>query len=51
MSAPLILWYTMWSYHITQLVAKRDDPTRRLTPGELAQIEAALEDMSWKATE
>ena len=51
MREPLIPWYTMWSYHITQLLAKRDDPTRRLTPGELAQIEAALEDMRWKATE
>ena len=51
MSEPLIPWYTMWSYQITQLLAKRDDPTRRLTPVELAQIEAALEDIRWKATE
>ena len=50
MSEPLIPWYTIWSYQVTQLLAKRDDPTWRKTPEELAQIEAALEDIRWKAT-
>jgi hypothetical protein len=51
MSKPLIPWYVIWSYQITHLLAWRDDPTRRKTPQELEQIEAALEDIRWKATE
>jgi hypothetical protein len=51
MSEPLIPWYVIWSYQITHLLAWRDDPTRRKTPQELADIEAALEDIRWKATE
>jgi hypothetical protein len=50
MSEPLIPWYVIWSYQITHLLAWRGDSTRRKTPEELEQIEAALEDIRWKAT-
>jgi hypothetical protein len=51
MSEPLIPWLDIWSYQITHLLAWRDDPSRRKTPQELTEIEAALEDVRWKATE
>ena len=51
MSEPLIPWLDIWSYQITHLLAWRDDPTRRKTPQELIEIETALEDIRWKATE